>query len=157
MKKLILLLLFIPLVSFGQDLAFIGEKSYPSTVEFGFDNSEALLFVQFIKDNENINIVVKTFYGGAGDPKINGKLVLYLDNGDVIVSDKPTYKDYVDNNVISIYPLQANDIKALINSNLNTVRYTIETFAKIAVENKNRTAKNIDKRPLNMHLSDLIE
>ena len=60
MKKTIILLLFIPLVSFGQDLAFIGEKSYPSTVEFGFDNSEALLFVQFIKDNENINIVMTT-------------------------------------------------------------------------------------------------
>ena len=57
MKKLILLLLFIPLVSFGQDLAFIGEKSYPSTVEFGFENPEAPLWVQFIKDNENINIV----------------------------------------------------------------------------------------------------
>ena len=62
MKKLILLLLFIPLVSFGQDLAFIGEKSYPSTVEFGFDNSEALI-KELVWESGGVGVVKWMFYG----------------------------------------------------------------------------------------------
>jgi len=39
MKKFILLL-FIPFVSFSQNLTFIGENSYPSTIEFEYKNEK---------------------------------------------------------------------------------------------------------------------
>ena len=84
MKKLILLL-FIPFVSFSQNLTFIGENSYPSTIEFEFENDKENLFITFLKDNDNIMAMIKTKDEyDVFKPTIDGKMIIYLDNGKVI-------------------------------------------------------------------------
>ena len=153
MKKFILLLLLIPFISFSQNLTFIGENSYPSTIEFEFENREEDLFITFLKDNENILIMLKT--EDALDflkPTIDGKMIMYLNNGTVISSSAPSYKDYVNEFCISIYPIAESDINDLLFSEINSIRYAIvDKYEKI----KNRVASNKAK-PSSISIS-LIE
>tara|TARA_B100001057_G_scaffold499119_1_gene608610 strand:+ start:2264 stop:2767 length:504 start_codon:yes stop_codon:yes gene_type:complete len=144
MKKLILLLLFIPLVSFGQDLAFIGEKSYPSTPEFRLAHQYDDLYISFIEFENDIHVIVKTEYiYDSYNPTINGKLILYLDDGNVVISEKPEYTDYVDESCISRYPLDTEQVENLIESNINTIRYNISVPSKpVQPKVQSRTAKN---------------
>jgi hypothetical protein len=154
MKKLILLL-FIPFISFSQNLTFIGENSYPSTIEFEFENKERDLFITFLKDNENTLIMLKTKNVlDYKEPTIDGKMIIYLDNGKVISSSTPNYKDYVDYFCISIYPLNKSDIDDIINSNINSIRYAIvDKYEKIA----NRVASNTANSPVNKSLKEFIK
>ena len=155
MKKFILLLLLIPFISFSQNLTFIGENSYPSTIEFEFENKEKDLFITFLKDNENILILLKT--EDALDflkPTIDGKMIMYLDSGKVISSIAPSYKDYVDEFCISIYPIAKSDITDIILGEINSIRYAIvDKFEKI----KNRVASKKANSPISKSLLDLIE
>ena len=154
MKKLILLL-FIPFVSFSQNLTFIGENSYPSTIEFEFENDKENLFITFLKDNDNIMAMIKTKDEyDVFKPTIDGKMIIYLDNGKVISSSTPNYKDYVDYFCISIYPLNKSDIDNIINSNINSIRYAIvDKYEKIA----NRVASNTANSPVNKSLKEFIK
>jgi len=152
MKKLILLL-FIPFISFSQNLTFIGENSYPSTIEFEFENKERDLFITFLKDNENTLIMLKTKNVlDYKEPTIDGKMIIYLDSGKVISSIAPSYKDYVDEFCISIYPIAKSDITDIILGEINSIRYAIvDKYEKI----KNRVASNKAK-PSSISIS-LIE
>ena len=154
MKKLILLL-FIPFISFSQNLTFIGENSYPSTIEFEFENKEKDLFITFLKDNENILIMLKT--EDALDflkPTIDGKMIMYLNNGTVISSSAPSYKDYVDEFCISIYPIAKSDITDIILGEINSIRYAIvDKYEKI----KNRVAYNTANSDISKSLLELIK
>ena len=55
MKKLLLLLLFIPLVSFGQDLEKLKLKSVVKTFFEGFHNKDSLVINSVIDSSFNIN------------------------------------------------------------------------------------------------------
>ena len=153
MKKFILLLLLIPFISFSQNLTFIGENSYPSTIEFEFENKEKDLFITFLKDNENILIMLKT--EDAFDflkPTIDGKMIMYLDSGKVISSIAPSYKDYVDEFCISIYPIAKSDITDIILGEINSIRYAIvDKYEKI----KNRVASNKANSSISKSLLEL--
>tara|TARA_B100001250_G_C19308061_1_gene574954 strand:+ start:52 stop:504 length:453 start_codon:yes stop_codon:yes gene_type:complete len=138
MKKLVLLLLFIPLVSIGQNLAFIGEKSYPSSEMFVFDNKYDDLYLSFIKDNDRTMIYLVTNYIFDSNAKVNKQLTLYLDNGKVITSNSASGTDYVDKDCISIYPLTQSDISELSKNNLVRIRYIISE----AYKDINRFATN---------------
>ncbi len=152
MKKLILLLLFFPLISFSQNLTFIGENSYPSTEEFDFDNKEDDLFVTFLKDNDKIMVMLKTLDVLAyKNPSINGKMLVYLDDGKVISVSKPSYRDYVDKFCISIYPLTKSDTDAIINSNINSIRYALDDDYD---DIRNRVATNVAGYAINNVLKD---
>ena len=155
MKKSILLLLLIPFISFSQNLTFIGENSYPSTIEFEFENKEKDLFITFLKDNENILIMLKT--EDALDflkPTIDGKMIIYLDSGKVISSIAPSYKDYVDEFCISIYPIAKSDITDIILGEINSIRYAIvDKYEKI----KNRVASNKANSSISKSLLELIK
>ena len=129
MKKLILLL-FIPLASFSQDyLAFVGDKSYPSTESFTFDNRYDDVFVSFVKTDNGDGIYLQTNYIYDDNPKINKILTLYLGNGDVLTSKSAMVTDYVDKDCMSIYPLTKEDISALKEEKLIQVRFTISPSA----------------------------
>ena len=71
---------------------------------------------------------------------MSDKLILYLNDGNVITSNKPYITDYVYKNCVSIYPLTNDDISKLTKSDINTIRYTIVTSS--TYENEARTAKN---------------
>ena len=87
-------------------------------------------------------------------PTIDGKMIIYLDNGKVISSSTPNYKDYVDYFCISIYPLTKSDIDDIINSNINSIRYAIvDKYEKIT----NRVASNKANSPINKSLKEFIK
>ena len=152
MKKIIILLIFIPLISFSQNLTFIGENSYQSSEEFDFDNWENDLFVTFLKDNDKIMVMLKTLdVLDYKNPSINGKMLVYLDDGKVLSVSKPTYRDYVDNFCISIYPLTKSDVDAIINSNINSIRYALDDKYD---DIRNRVATNVAGYPINNTLKD---
>ena len=154
MKKFILLLLLIPFISFSQKLTFIGENSYPSTIEFEFENKEKDLFITFLKDNENILILLKTEDAFGLKPTIDGKMIMYLDSGKVISSIAPSYKDYVDEFCISIYPIAKSDITDIILGEINSIRYAIvDKYEKI----KNRVASNKANSSISKSLLELIK
>jgi len=139
MKKLLFLLFFIPLVSFGQNLFFIGDNSYPSTDFFRLEKGEnsvlvSELYINFVKDNEKKYIVVSVkFYSQTS---ITDKLFIYLTNGTVLTSNSAFSSDYVDGNLISMYQLTDNDISEIINSNIHSIRYKID----LSYGDENRTA-----------------
>ena len=126
MKKLLIILLFFPLISFSQDyLVFVGDKSYSSSQGFTFDNKYDDVLVSFIKTDNGAALYLQTLYIYDDNPKINKPLTLYLANGDVIISKSAMATDYVDNDCFSIYPLTADDISALKENDLVRIRFTI--------------------------------
>jgi len=155
MKKFILLLLLIPFISFSQNLTFIGENSYPSTIEFELENKEEDLFITFLKDNENILIMLKTIdYIDYTEPTIDRKMIIYLDNGKVISSNAPNYKDYVDDFCVSIYPLTKSDINDIIFGKINSIRYAlVDKYEKT----RNRVASNTANSDISKSLLELIK
>ena len=142
MKKSILLLLLIPFISFSQNLTFIGENSYPSTIEFEFENKEKDLFITFLKDNENILIMLKTEDAFGLKPTIDGKMIMYLDSGKVISSIAPSYKDYVDEFCISIYPIAKSDITDII---LGEIKQALKRGDRVELRGFGVFSTNIQK------------
>ncbi|MEO1187178.1 MAG: hypothetical protein AAFX46_22020 [Cyanobacteria bacterium J06636_27] len=132
MKK-VLLLLFIAMTyalkTNGQNLVFLGEKSYPSTEKFilqsnsDSDYSNDLNLV-FAKDGEKILIVVSSKL--VSSVRISGKLIIYLDDGTVISCIDRGNKDNVDDIASTAYYLTNEELSKMKNSNINTIRYTIK-------------------------------
>ena len=148
MKKLLIILLFIPLISFSQDyLAFVGDKSYSSSKLIEFENNKDDVYISFIKTDYGDALYIQTYY--LFDPaSIHKPLALYLGNGDVLTSKKASKTDYVDTNCIAIYPLTKEDISALKEQQLIQVRFTItQTYASGGEKDVNRFARtNEDTR-----------
>ena len=145
MKKLLFLLLFIPLMSFGQDyLAFVGDKSYPSSEGVKFKNPKDDVLVSFVKTDKGTAVYLSTFF--LFDPaKIHKQLSLFLGNGDVITSKSAMRTDYVDQNCIALYPLTESDVSALKEHNLIRIRYTItRTYATGDSKDINRFASTTE-------------
>ena len=141
MKKLLVLLLFIPLISFSQDyLIFVGDKSYSSTKPIEFENAKDDVYISFVKTDEGDALYIQTYY--LYEPaSINKQLALYLGNGDVLTSKKASKTDYVDDNCIAIYPLTKEDVSALKEQQLIQVRFTIsQTYASGGGKDVNRFA-----------------
>ncbi len=61
-----------------------------------------------------------------GEIFISGKLIIYLDDGAVITFNNRVKYEYVDETAISVYSLTNEDLSKMKNSNINTVRYTLE-------------------------------
>ena len=113
----------------GQNFAFIGENSYPSTEKFTLKTNS---------DNENINDLMLVFAkdGTKGIivvssklrkvVKIGGKLIIYLDDGTVISCIDRGINDNVDDIAISAYSLTTAELTKMKHSNINTIRYQIE-------------------------------
>jgi hypothetical protein len=124
MKKLLFLLFFIPLVSFGQGTIFIGESSYIGTEPVSFEaKSGGDLTVSLAKDDNNKYIVVSIYSRFFAN--ITDKLIIYLDNGKVLISENIHYKDYYDSEALSMYLLTDEDISEIINSNIFSIRYRV--------------------------------
>ena len=101
MKKLILLL-FIPLVSFSQipqfpdntDLFMMDGKIYEESIsKYGFGDDVSL---RFLKNEVDVFVLIRHYHTDADrDSLINGTLYLGLENGDVVSFEKPFYSEYV--------------------------------------------------------------
>ena len=127
MKRLIFILLFIPLISFSQYTTFIGDESFPSTETLELENKQKDLFVSFIEDDGTIKMLMQTEHiYDYEKPSFNSKINIYLKSGDVITLNRVTYRDYVDEMCYAIYPLSETDIQQITNSDIFSIRYTID-------------------------------
>ena len=125
MKKLILLLLFIPLVSFGQDLFFIGESSYQSNEKYVLksDIYGEDLTIFFAKNNESKYIVAQT--DRVLEYKFVDKLLVYLDNGDIISLTSPVKTDYVNETTTGMYLLSDENVNKLKRISMHSIAYSL--------------------------------
>ena len=144
MKKIPIILismLFITLTANGQNLFFIGENSYPSTESFALqsnlDDGEDLN-VLFAKDGATAVIAVTTKSSLQGTI-ISGKLIIYLDDGTVITCMDRGESYYVDDTAKAVYSLTNEQVNKMKNSNINTVRYTLNIYE---IKEVNRSASN---------------
>mgnify|MGYP003630363024 FL=1 len=144
MKKIPIILiaiLFITLTANGQNLFFIGENSYPCTESFALqsnlDDGEDLN-VLFAKDGATAVIAVTTKSSLQGTI-ISGKLIIYLDDGNVITCMDRGETYYVDDTAKAVYSLTNDQLNKMKNSNINTVGYILKTYG---VQKVNRSASN---------------
>ena len=112
----------------GQNFAFIGENSYPSTEKFTLQSNSDKedigdLNLVFAKDGTTSLIVVSSKLTNV--VKIAEKLIIYLDDGTVISCTDRGINDNVDDIAISAYHLTTAELSKMKNSNINTIRYEI--------------------------------
>ena len=131
MKKILIILtatLFITLTVKGQNFFFIGENSYPSTETFRLQSNSDKVYINdlnvlFAKQGTLGLIAVST---KTIDVLIRGKLTIYLGDGTVITCNDARISDYVDEIASSVYYFTIEDLSKMKNSNINTIRYTLE-------------------------------
>ncbi|WP_417371288.1 hypothetical protein [Gelidibacter japonicus] len=139
-KALIISILFFVIKANGQNLFFIGEKSYPCTESISLQSNKEEgkdLNVLFAKDNSKAYFVVNT--KPSLNSEFSGKLIIYLDDGTVITCNDISEYDYVDNIAKAVYALTKEQLNKMRNSNLNTVRYTLNV---LGVKEVNHSASN---------------
>ncbi|MFY0629663.1 MAG: hypothetical protein JXR05_04725 [Flavobacteriaceae bacterium] len=125
------IIIFLLLLTFntnGQNLFFIGEKSFTSTDGFILKSNSDESFIndleiKFVKDKENRMIALSTKTNDVG---FAGKLIIYLDNGTVITSSRESIFDYVDKLALAVYYLTDEDLRKLKDSNINTIKYSLK-------------------------------
>ena len=131
MRKVVLILALIVVCMSGvngQNFAFIGENSYPSTQRFELesnsDNEDILnLNLVFAKDSISPLIIVSSKLTDV--VKIANKLIIYLDDGIVISCADRGINDNVDDVAIAAYRLTTSEVAKMKQSNINTIRYEI--------------------------------
>jgi len=133
MKKIlnivIALILFNHTILNGQNLFIIGENSYPCSEIMTFkSNSDKSndLNVLFAKDRNTVLFAVAT----ENDLNVifSNKINIYLKDGTVIKCNNKKTDDYVDNQAKAAYILTNDQVNKLKNSDIHTVRYTLQTI-----------------------------
>ena len=142
MKKLLLVLLFIPLISFSQEYFFMDNGSYETTDTYtlstnSLDNSDNDLSISYVKDRQNQKyIVLKSEYILKG--YISNIIFIYLKNGTAIEIIEPFNFDYIDGFMVSMYPLSNENISKIIASEIHSIRYTNSSSRKkVSASNRN--------------------
>ncbi|MBZ9730555.1 hypothetical protein LB467_12745 [Salegentibacter sp. JZCK2] len=155
--------IFLMLLTFsmnGQNLFFIGEKSFPCTQDYVLKPNSDKFFInelniKFAKDKENKILALSTKTENVG---FSGKLIIYLDNGDVITTSREKIFDYVDKIALAIYYLTNDDLKKLKNSNINTVKYTLkDEYGDDGAFGGNFSASNKSKVDFSEIISEFYE
>lgn len=148
MKKILLLLvLFVGVQeTFSQNTIFIGNKSYPCTGAYvleleSFSTDKSKIEINFIKDGERGIIAFTINNYMMPYSRVKNKLVLYLDDNQVITCiDRGKY-DIVDDYATTLYYLTKEEVNKLKKSNISTIRYTFGDNYDISL---NRTVSNLD-------------
>lgn len=148
MKKFLIVsttILFMALAATGQNLFFIGENSFPCTetitLQSNTDN-ESDLIILLAKDGKTplFGVIAVSSLGS----KFSDKLIIYFDDGTVITCTQKTATDLVDNLAKAAFTLTSDQMEKLKNSNIHTVRYTLELVSDggLLRAEKIRTASN---------------
>ena len=130
MKKLILFLLFIPLVSFGQEYILMADKSFESTefVELGVSYESQDLNICFAKDDKHKYIVLSV-KPSLDDYRIAGKLKLLLNNGEVIILANLSHRDFVNDRARAMFTISDKEFAKLKEKNIAEFRYSLRFMA----------------------------
>ena len=131
MKKLLAYTALGLLITFslnGQNLFLIGENSYPCTEEITLQPNSyeaSNLDISLAKNGEKglFAISTESDFGAI----FNEKLIIYLEDGTVIICNEKKASEYVDERAKALYSLTDDQLVKLKSSNIHTVRYTLET------------------------------
>jgi len=132
----------------GQNLFFIGEKSFLSTENYSLKaNSDKNyindLDVKFAKDKNSKLIALST---KTLDVQFRGNLIIYLDDGTVITTSQVGIFDYVDKIALAVYYLTDEELDKMKKSNINTIRYSLKNeYGDDGTFGGNFTASNKSK------------
>ena len=132
MKKILIILtatLFITHGAKGQNLFFIGENSYPCTETITLQTNSDKSYINdlnvlFAKQGTLGFIAVST--KTVRKVLISGKLIIYLDDGTVIICNDAHISDYVDEIASTVYYFTIEDLIKMKKSNIRKVRYTLK-------------------------------
>ena len=134
---LTLALLFINIAINGQNLLFVGDKSFEATKAYTLsnDSEEGKLYgrdvtISFADSDSKGGYVILTYSADVnrGDFAIGNQLIIYLDNGESIKCYDRGMVDMVDQKGITVYQLTEDEIDLLKTSNINTVRYQLRCY-----------------------------
>lgn len=139
------LALFIVLSLKGQNLFFIGENSFPCTEKIALQsNAEdgSDLIILFAKDGKTglLGVITESSFGS----QFSDKVIIYLEDGKVLTCTKKRASDLVDNLSKAAFPLTSDQLEKLKNSNIHTVRYSLElnTLEGLLLGERSWTASN---------------
>jgi len=143
---LLLIILFLNLQEVAsQNTCFIGSKSYPCTDSYTLGKHEILgrnPEIYFMKDGEKgiIAFVINNYT--MPHSRVKNKLILYLDNGQIITCvDRGRY-DIVDDYATTLYYLTKDEVNKLKKSNISTIRYSLGDDYGV---NISRSVSNLDE------------
>lgn len=151
---------------YSQNVLFIGNKTYPSTDPFilksnkewdGFD-----LNVSIAKMEESAIIVLSANVFDCY-VRIYGKILIYLEDGNVITCIDRAKFDCVDGKTTTLYSLNKTEINQLKISNIHTIRFSLKCVGCISssaegdysVSNNGNQEGNLKKEKANV--PNLIE
>jgi TonB family protein len=148
MKKFLIVstsMLFMALAALGQNLYFIGENSFPCTETITLQSNtddESDLIILLAKDGKTglFGVIAESSIG----LKFSDKLIIYLEDGTVLTCTQKRATDLVDNLAKAAFTLTSDQMEKLKNSNIHTVRYTLEFGSNggLLRGEKSRTASN---------------
>lgn len=161
-KNLIILTatMFFVLTAQGQKFFFIGDKSYPCTEAFTLQSNSDEFYINdlnvlFAKDGNTALIVVSA---ETKDVLIRGKLIIYLDDGTVITLTDKGFFDYVNKVASAVYSLANEELGKIKNSNINTIRYSLENdYGQAGTFGGNFSASNRTKIDFPTLVSEFFE
>lgn len=131
MKSFFLIILFSFAIGviYSQNLFILGTKSYKASPELEFtedqpDPMTPKVSLVFFKNGDEIWFSFKVHFSGSTCAR--GKLLIYLDNGEVITCiDKSKY-DEVNYNCSTIFRLTQGEANAILESNINQIRFNLK-------------------------------
>jgi len=129
----------------GQNLFFIGENSFPCTEKISLQSNAddgSDLIILFAKDGKTGLFAV--IAESSIVSQFSDKVIIYLEDGKVLTCTQKRANDLVDNLAKAVFSLTNDQLEKLKNSNIHTVRYTLETRTAdgILIVEKNWTASN---------------
>ena len=127
-KKVLIafVLLFHLAVGYSQNLFFMGDKSYPSTGKFSFNSDSYFTKVEFLIAKGSGKGYIAISRNISSSLRIEGKLIIYLDNGTVITCiDRKKY-DHVNGIATTVYHLTNEELNKMQRSNVNSIRYSVK-------------------------------
>jgi hypothetical protein len=114
----------------GQNLVFLGEHSFPCTETYTLQSNSDFariddLKIVFAKDGNKGLLVVSSKI--VPNVRILGKLIIYLNDGNVITCIDKGMNDNVDGIATSAYYLTNEEIAKMKKSNIHTIRYELKS------------------------------
>lgn len=144
---LLLIVLFVNLQeAVSQNTFFIGDKVYPCSDSYLFGKKDYLngsreVKINFLKDGERGIVAITINNYLLPNTRVKNKLILYLDNNQVITCIDRRKFDIVNDYATTLYYLTKDEINKLKNSNIATIRYTVGDDYGL---NMNRSVTNTD-------------
>ena len=128
--------LFLSLISFSQNIVYIGTKAYPATEtrsflkkgQYASYSYNSTLEVTFAKRVNGGCIMLSTGGVFSEDQSIGGTILIYLSNGETLSLSTRLHKDFADEKTTVVYALSSIQIQKLKLYDISKIRYYIISF-----------------------------